>query len=294
MKDYLVYLLYVFVKFIFRIIPNTLMKQILRILAKIIYKLNKKHKKIARVNLDIAFGNNIKNEKKNEIIYKSYESLLFNMYEFIENQYINKVDLLNKAVIQNEEIITNAIKQKRKIIFVTAHYGGWELVIPYAALKYGNMAVVNRKMNNKYINEAYIKARNRNNIIMLDKKSAAKGMVKALKSGNNVAVAIDQHAAIGINVEFFGKKVSATDATSRLAVKFDALIIPMFAVTKDFRKYTIKVCEPIESKDIKAEDKILALTQIQANVIEKQIKEQPELWFWQHKRWKEFHKSMYE
>ena len=270
------------------------MKQILIILSKIIYLLNKKHKKIARVNLDLAFANSIDDKKKEEIIYKSYESLLFNMYEFIENQYISKENLLNKAVIQNEEIITNAIKQKRKIIFITAHYGGWELGIPYAALRYGNMAVVNRKMNNKYINEAYIKARNRNNIIMLDKKSAAKGMVKALKSGNNVAVAIDQHAAIGINVEFFGKKVSATDATSRLAVKFDALIIPMFAITKDFRKYTIKVCEPIESKDIKAEDKILALTQIQANVIEKQIKEQPELWFWQHKRWKEFHKSMYE
>ncbi len=294
-KEYFVYYIYIFFKFIFTVLPKSLVKYILIFSAKIAFKFNKKHKHIAKVNLDLAYENIILDEEKNIIIYESYKSLLFNMYEFIENQSISKEKLLSKAKIENEEIILNAIKADRKIIFVTAHYGGWELAIPYIALKYGTLAVVNRKMDNPLLNELYIEARDRNNIVMLEKKVAAKGMIKAFKQKQNVAVAIDQHMKNGVEIEFFDKKVTVTDATARLAIKFDALIIPVFAEMNDFRDYTIKVYEAIDplKVEFKSEDKIKELTQLQSNIIEKQIKEFPNLWFWQHKKWKNFYKDLY-
>ncbi len=178
-KDYFRYYLYLFSKFIFLLIPNFLLKNLLILIAKLAYKFNKEHKHIAKTNLDLVYSNKISDDKKNKIIYESYKSLLFNMYEFIENQSISKEKLLAKATIENEEVILNAIKENRKIIFVTAHYGGWELAIPYTALKYGTLAVVNRKMDNPLINDMYIKARDRNNIIMLEKKSCGKRDVKS-------------------------------------------------------------------------------------------------------------------
>ena len=294
-KEYFVYYIYIFFKFIFTVLPKGLVKYILIFSAKIAFKFNKKHKHIAKVNLDLAYENTILDEEKNIIIYESYKSLLFNMYEFIENQSISKEKLLSKAKIENEEIILNAIKADRKIIFVTAHYGGWELAIPYIALKYGTLAVVNRKMDNPLLNELYIEARDRNNIVMLEKKVAAKGMIKAFKQKQNVAVAIDQHMRKGVEIEFFDKKVTVTDATARLAIKFEALIIPVFAEMNDFRDYTIKVYEAIDplKVEFKSEDKIKELTQLQSNIIEKQIKEFPSLWFWQHKKWKNFYKDLY-
>ncbi len=160
--------------------------------------------------------------------------------------------------------------------------------MPYVALKYGKLAVVNRKMDNPYINDMYEKARDRNNITMLEKKSAAKGMLKAFKDKKAVALVIDQHMKNGIEIDFFNKKVMATDATSRLALKLDAVIIPIFCVMNNFRDYTLKVGEEIDCKKInfKTDDHIKELTQIQSNIIEKQILEYPHLWFWQHKRWK--------
>ncbi len=293
-KDYFEYYIYLFFKFIFLLLPKNLLKRLLIFLSKLIYKFNKKHKHIAKVNLDLAFEDKLSYEEKDEIICKSYKSLLFNIYEFIENQSIEKEELLKKATIENEEIILDAIKQNKKIIFATAHYGGWELALPYVALKYGTVAVVNRKMNNPLINDMYIKARDRNNIVMLDKKVAAKGMIKAFKDEQFVAVVIDQHIKNGVEIDFFGKTVIATDATSRLALKFDAVIIPIFSVMNDFRNYTLKVYEPlIPSKiDFKTEDKEKELTQLQANLIEKQILEDPSQWFWQHKRWKN-HQDLY-
>ena len=294
-KDYFRYFLYRIFQFIFFITPRFLMKYLLILMAKIAYKFNKEHLHIAQVNLDLVFGNSLSQERKENIIYNSYKSLLFNMYEYMENQIISKEKLLSKAHIENEQVILNAIANQRKIIFVTAHYGGWELAIPYIALKYGTLAVVNRKMDNPFINAAYEKARDRNNIIMLEKKVAAKGMLSAFRKDQFVAVAIDQHMKNGVEIKFFGKKVMATDATARLALKFDAVIIPVFAVCNDFREYTIKVYDALDvtTIDFKTEDKVKELTQLQANIIEQQIIEKPQFWFWQHKRWKKYYKNLY-
>jgi len=290
------YYLYKVLQSFFRYTPNIIIKYFLLLLARLLFIFNKEHRFIADVNLDLAYKNKLSLKEKNDITYKSYKSLMFNLFEYMENQYISKEDLLKKATIINEDTIINAIKEKRKIIFVTAHYGGWELAIPYVALKYGTLAVVNRKMDNEYINNMYIEARDRNNIIMLEKKVAAKGMIKAFKNNHNIAVAIDQHAKNGVAIDFFDKKVMATDATSRLALKFDAVIIPIFAVCNEFRDYEIKVYDALDTTKIefKTDDKVQELTQLQNNIIEQQIKEVPEQWFWQHKRWKKFYKDLYE
>lgn len=294
-KEYIIYYIYLFFKFLFTNLPKPLVKQILILCAKFVNKFNNKRRHFAKVNLDLAFEDSKTEDEKNKIIYESYKSLLFNMFEFVENQSISKEKLFSKAVIKNEKVILNALKEKRKIIFITAHYGGWELAIPYTALKYGTLAVVNRKMDNPLINDMYIKARDRNNILMLEKKVAAKGMIKAFKQGQNVAVAIDQHIKNGVEIDLFGKKVLATDSTARLALKFDAVIIPIFAVMNDFRNYTIKVCEAIDplTVEFKSEDKIKELTQLQNDVIENQVKNQPDQWFWQHKRFRYQHRELY-
>ncbi|MGB7401972.1 MAG: lipid A biosynthesis lauroyl acyltransferase [Arcobacter sp.] len=294
-KDYYRYVLYKFFRFIFIITPHFILKPMLIFLAKIVNKYNKRFNKVVEANLQLVFANTLSQKRKEEIKYNSYKSLFFNMYEFIENQNISKEELFKKANFENEHYIIDAIKNNRKIIFITAHYGGWEIALPSVALKFGTLAVVNRKMDNPLINKLYIEARDRNNIIMLDKKVAAKGMLKALKNNNHVAVVIDQHIKDGVEIEFFGKKVLATDATSRLSLKFDAVIIPIFSVMNDFRNYTLKVYEPLDPMKIefKTEDKIKEFTKMQSDIIETQIKETPDFWFWQHKRWKNFYKEIY-
>jgi len=81
---------------------------------------------------------------------------------------------------------------------------------------------------------------------MLEKKAAAKGMIKAFRQDKAIAVAIDQHIKNGLEVKFLGKKDIVTDATSHLALKFYAIIIPIFTLCNGFRDYTIKVCERID------------------------------------------------
>ncbi len=294
-KDYFRLFLYNTFIFLFHITPKFIMRKILQFMAFFAYKFNKKHKNITRVNLDLVYGNSISNERKEEILYNSYKSLVYNMYEFIENQNISKENMFKKANILNKEIIEKAFKENRKIIYITAHYGGWEITLPYIALMFGEIAVVNRKMDNPHIQEKYARARSKNLITMLEKESAAKGMIKAFKDNKSIAVVIDQHIGSGIEVDFLGIKDKATDSVARMALKFDAIIIPIFTVNNGFRDWTIKVCKPIDvlNYEFKTDDKIKELTQIQNDVVSKQILEKPDYWLWQHKRFKEFHNDLY-
>ncbi|MDX4062473.1 lipid A biosynthesis acyltransferase [Aliarcobacter skirrowii] len=294
-KNYFILILYYIFLFLFFITPKFLMEKILKFLAFLAYKVDKKHLKIARANIDLVFKDSLTKSRKEEIIYNSYKSLCFNMYEHIENQRVNKEILFSKANILNKEIIEKAFKDNRKIIYITAHYGGWEITLPYIAMMFGEIAVVNRRMDNPYIQKKYEIARSKNRITMLEKKSAAKGMLTAFKENKSIAVVIDQHIGSGIDIEFLGQKVKATDSTARVALKFDAIIIPIFTVNNGFRDWTIEVQEPIDVKtyEFKSEDKIKELTQIQNDIVSNQILKRPDFWLWQHKRFKAYNDEIY-
>jgi KDO2-lipid IV(A) lauroyltransferase len=137
------------------------------------------------------------------------------------------------------------------------------------------------------------KIRNKNNCEMLYKKESAKGLIKALKNDKILGLAIDQNITLkaGMEVRFFDHRATQADSPARLAKKFDAIIIPVFSILNDFCDYTIKFGEPI---DINGSNlSIEEATQMQADVIEAQIRDYPDIWFWQHKRWKEFYREKY-
>ena len=73
------------------------------------------------------------------------------------------------------------------------------------------------------------------------------------------------------------------------------LLFQIFTLCNDFRDWTIKVCEPIDVKtyEFKSDDKIKELTQIQNDIVSKQIFEKPDFWLWQHKRFKAYNDEIY-
>ena len=294
MLDYLLYLVYKFFKFLILLLPKKAVKLLLDGLTALIYAFNKEHKAYAKANLDFVYGNAISEDDKYRIIKGSYRTLIYNLYEFIENQTLDLAGFDKKITVENEHYITDALKNNRKIILITAHYGNWELGGSYLSLKYHPTTVVGRLLNNKYLNDELLATRNANNSQMLPTNQASKGLIRALKNDRIVGLVIDQHNTSGIDVQFLGHKVKIADSSSRLALKFDAMILPVFFTMDEFGKYTAKFYEPIEPSDYEGEDKILNLTQKQADVMGEHILSRPEQWFWHHKRFKYYHSEIYE
>ena len=296
MVDYLLFIIYKIFKFIVLLLPKFLVKIFLNMLSSVIYFVNKEHKFYAKQNLDFVYGDKISESRKQEIIKNSYKNLIYNLYDFIESQTLDLDELEKKVTVENEHVLVDAIQNNKKIILVSAHYGNWEYVTSYVSLKYKAVTVVGRKMNNKYFNEDMEKGRGRHNSEMLYKANSAKGLMKALRNDKMIGLVTDQHIdpKKGAIIDFLGHKAPHVDSSARLAIKFDAVIIPLFVEMNGFRDYTIKICDPINHKDYEGENQIQNMIQEEANVMSKQILEKPDLWFWQHRRFKEFNKDIYD
>ena len=293
MVDYIFFLMYKIFKFIVLLLPKFLVKFFLDGLSFFIFKVNKKHRDIAKNNLDFVYKNTISEERKHEIIRNCYKNLVYNLYEFIENQTLDLEGFESKITVENEHYIMEALQNKRKIILITAHYGNWEYGSSYIPLKYAPTTMVGRPMNNKYLNKELNATRTKNHTQMLTKKDASRGLVKALKDNRVLGLVIDQHNRGGIDIEFLGHRVKQADSTARLALKFNAVIIPIFFTMESFGKYTAHFHEPIEPNEYTGENNIEELTQAQADVMQEYILKKPDQWFWQHKRFKKYNNEIY-
>jgi len=293
MIDFLLFIIYKIFKFIVLLLPKFLVKIFLDGVSFLLFSFNKEHKRYAKANLDFVYGNTISESKKQEIIKNSYKNLIYNVYEFIENQTLDLKGFNSKITIENEHYILDALKNKRKIILITAHYGNWEFGNSFIPLKYAPTTMVGRPMNNKYLNKELDATRTKNNTQMLTKRDAGRGLVKALKENRILGLVIDQHNGSGIDVNFLGHTVKQADSASRLAIKFDAIVLPLFFTMDSFGKYTGKFYEPLEPKNYQGKNQILDFTQAQADVMQEHILSKPDQWFWQHKRFKKYNKEIY-
>ena len=269
----------------------------MKALSTLLYMLDKKHRKIAQVNLDLAYENTLGQESKEDIIRATYLNLLLLLVDFIKNQGISREELLKKVTFKNEKIMLDAIESKRKIIMITAHYGNWELLPLSLAAKFAPLTGVGRKLDSPVMDNILNKNREQFDIEMLDKNGAMKSMMQVLKRDRLLGLLVDQNTIEkeGVLVDFFGKPVRHTPAAAILARRFDALIIPAFITYEKYPHYTITFYEPIITKKTEDNTKdILESVQQQAKVTEKIIRAKPEEWFWLHKRWKNQFKERYE
>ena len=107
-------------------------------------------------------------------------------------------------------------------------------------------------------------------------------MVKYLKMGNCVAILFDQVMGKGEPLKFFGKTAYTATSVAKLAIKYDAVLIPFFSERQSdginfelFFDNSIPHGEPT------------AMTQHLNDLLEKRIRDNMDQWLWTHKRWKQ-------
>ena len=266
-------------------------------LAQLAYRLDRRHTHVARVNLDLAFGDTKPPEEKRAIILASYRNLITVAMETILLQGIDKEKLLGLAEFENPEILEAAKTGGRPIIFVTAHYGNWELGTLAIAAKFDlPISVVGRPLDWNWANRILVATREQFGVEMIPKRKAMKEMIGVMKRRGALGLVVDQNTASkqGILIDFFGRQARHTPSAAILARKFDAIIIPVFDRPIGAGRYRLTFYEPLpfeKSNDPDAD--IHRHVQAQADITEKIIRQHPEPWLWLHQRWKNQYESKY-
>ena len=277
--------------YLFLFMPHCLRLGFAKGIAFILYCLDSRRKFDLMTNLNFAYNNALEDSKKREILKINYLNLVYNSISFFMLAVSNKEHILKTTCFENEEIIESLLQKGEKIIFTTAHYGNWEYTTPAFTCTFNHPIVAVARMTPSALINAYlIKTRSKFQVKILDKQGAMLRLVKALNKSNVVGIVTDQNTANseGLLVKFFGKNVRHTPIASILALKYDAKIVHVFAsYSQDYRKIIIKILPPLEfQKTENLQDDIQNLTQLQSDILEKTIRENPKEWLWFHKKFK--------
>ena len=73
-----------------------------------------------------------------------------------------------------------------------------------------------------------------------------------------------------------------------------AVVIPFIFERNGFEQHRAIFYKPIEVKKDIVDDEIIEYSQYISNIFETQIKKNPNDWFWQHRRFKECYKTLYD
>jgi len=209
---------------------------------------------------------------------------------------MSKKDLEKKVNIQNLQVVDKIHKDGRAIVYITAHYGAWELAGASVGAFIEPLGAVYKRMKNKDYEQWVLESRAHFGNVNLEKTNVMKKLIRRIKNKQAIGILIDTKIPKkdGILVEFFDKKISQTAAASFLARKFNAAIVPVIMVSDDEENYTLQIFDEIsiEYSD-NVEDDITKLTQLQAFWLESIIKKEPKFWFWLHRRFKGEYPEIY-
>ena len=208
--------------------------------------------------------------------------------ETIKTLTISKKEAVKRCQFTDSTLLDQLYEEKKKVIFVLGHYGNWELGgAGMSCLSKYQLYVIYRPLSNPYFNQLIIKMRTHIGTKLIPMNETFKKMVSLRNSDEISATAfIADQAPTPENsywTTFLNQETAVFWGTEIIASKLNYPIV-YINISQEKRGYynisTEMLCE--NPKDtIKGE-----ISEMHTKRLEQDIKKQPELWLWSHKRWK--------
>ncbi|HME33772.1 MAG TPA: lysophospholipid acyltransferase family protein [Candidatus Sulfotelmatobacter sp.] len=258
-------------------------------LAQIVYLLHGRLRRVGMRNLELAFPEKSEAERA-RILRGEFTSLGRQLAEVCRFPGYTLENVQQVVVYDGLENYERAYARKKGVLFLTAHFGGWELSAFTHSMHGHWMHVVMRPMDNVYLDRTIRDYRTMHGNKTVDKDDFVRGLLAAMKAGEVVGILMDTNMTPpqGIFVDFFGIPAYTASGMARIALRTDAAVVPTFTIWDEaLGKYRLRfdpALELIRTGDQEAD--IAANTQMFTKVIEDYVRRYPEQWLWVHRRWK--------
>lgn len=176
-------------------------------------------------------------------------------------------------------------------ILLTGHFGSWELFAAATARSGYPVSIVHRPNRNVFLDGLILRWRERAGIEVLERGTAGRAVLRALRRGRVVVMPLDQDAqrTEGVFVPFFGRPACTRDGPALLAMALNVAVVPAFIYRQNdglrHRGLVRPALElaPVSKPPAKAvRENVKAMTR----AIEDAIREAPDHWIWAHRRWR--------
>ena len=252
------------------------------------YALDARHRRLTEQNLAAAFPRRKASDVRATArgVFRHFGRVLMELLRLSGMPHDRMRDLV---IFDGVERAQQALKAGRGALFITGHFGFWEIHALAHGLVHGSIAVVARPLDNPLLHDLLERVRTSTGNRVIYRRGGLRRILRALQDNLGVAVLIDQHiqAADALTVDFFGRPASTTSAVAALAYRTGAPVIPVFALPLRDGRYRLVYEHLVDPPRDDSPEAAREFTQRCTDVLEMYVRRYPHLWLWMHKRWRD-------
>ncbi|MBI3324673.1 MAG: mitochondrial fission ELM1 family protein [Candidatus Omnitrophica bacterium] len=264
--------------------------------------LQPKRARIGYLNLKAAYGDRLSPPEAKRLVRRVFGQMGAGIVEMLRLPAIDAAYVDRYITIVGRSHIDDAVASGRPVMFLTGHFGNWELTSVIAA--FIGVPIVALARAQRHFPKLYhllISFRESKGCRVVHKGDAVRQLLRALRRRELVGVVGDQASRQGIPVEFFGRPAFFATGPFELARLSGAVILPAFlhrvrgpfhrlVIGPPFDLSTVPVAAPQPAGVSSAQSHKEAVVRFGiewfARLLTRHIEEDPSQWLWLHKRWK--------
>jgi len=280
------FLLYYLIIIPISMLPFPLLYKVSNFLYFMIFVIFGYRKKVVVDNIRRSFPEKTEKEQK-DICKKFYRHFCDLVVESLKTFTISNKQVLKHVTCKNPEAINKYFEQKRSVIIAGGHYNNWEIfaVAIDAIIKHDTIGIYT-PLSNKYFDEKMRKTRSKYGLLMISSRKVKYNFDEHIKDITATIFAIDQSPSNPKScywTTFLNQETGVLFGTEKFAKDYNYPIV-YCRINKEKRGYYS--FEFFDVTDKPLETAYGEITEKVTQMLEKDIKENPQYWLWTHKRWK--------
>ena len=285
MRKFLYYI-YAAPIYAFTLLPFPLFYFVCDIFYIITYYLVGYRKKVVYTNLRNAFPE--KTEKEIDTIAKRYYHFMIDLFmETFKMLTMTEKQLLNRVVINDLSIVEDLKSKNKNYLFVMGHFGNWEWGGQSYQLRHiYEQDVLYHPLKSEFFEWLMLKVRTRFGIRMVPMNTVLKVMVQNRNKVTSTCFIADQtptNIRDAYWTTFLNQDTPVYFGTEKIAKRFNYPVV-FVSIFKERRGYYQAYLKLICDDSASTPDGFI--TEAHTRLLEEDIKKQPEIWLWSHRRWK--------
>jgi lipopolysaccharide heptosyltransferase II len=253
-------------------------------LGSVAYYVAGPYRRLVLRNLGIAFGAEKSPAELRALAWRHFATLGANLLCSIKIPRLSREEIESLVTVEGLEEMKADQIVGAGFVLVISHLGSWEMFAQLTPIIFDcKVGTIFQALGNSHIDADVRRDRARLGLELFERKEGFVQACQFMRKGGGVGVLVDQHAGdAGLWCPFFQRLASTSTLPATLALRTGAWLVPAAVYTDGVARWRCVISKGTKAQGRSAEAVTLDINQM----LERQIRRQPEDWFWVHNRWK--------
>jgi|SRR5689334_20731831 len=246
--------------------------------------LDRRGRKVAMSNLEVAFGDRFSEEQRKEIVRESFQHFARTMLDLLWSPRLTAKNFPDYIELENFEE-TARYGSERSIMIACFHYSNFEWLSLACGFLDLRGTIISQEFKNSLLDPIFKRLRQQSGHELIARQGGIVRLYKVLRRKGRTALLVDLtlHPKMpSVAIDCFGLKTNVTSAHAWLNEQTGAPIIPAHAEPLPNGRYRIVFHPKIET----AGRDYQQIAQACWDSFEPYVRKNPAPWLWMYKHWR--------